>query len=114
MAAARYLNLTAGKLNLKSTQLDMSRYARLDSGIFVNLHLDSGEQNDTSIAKLLSAGCATPQGVRMIRKFVTQPLVVAQEILDRQKLVEYLIENGEVRNILAESQLKRLPDIAKY
>ena len=113
MAAVRYLNLMTGKLHLKSSELDMSRFARLDSGIFANLHLDNSSQNEDSLAKTLSVGCSTAQGVRMIRKFVTQPLLNREEILERQNMVQFLIDNSDIRVMLADSQLKRLPDISK-
>jgi len=58
-AAAQYLKL-GGNLNLKTAPIDMSRFVRLDSGIFVNLHLDSAKREPT-IAAVLSNGCSTPQ-----------------------------------------------------
>ena len=58
-AAAQYLKL-GGNLNLKTAPIDMSRFVRLDSGIFVNLHLDSAKREPT-IAAVLSNGCSTAQ-----------------------------------------------------
>ena len=58
-AAAQYLNL-GGNLNLKTAPIDMTRFVRLDSGIFVNLHLDSTKKEPT-VAAVLSNGCSTAQ-----------------------------------------------------
>lgn len=110
-AAAKYLKL-GGNLNLKTAPIDMSRFVRLDSGIFVNLHLDSAKREPT-IAVVLSNGCSTPQGVRKVKQFISQPLVNKTEINERQNLVQFLVESAEVRNNLSQSILRKIPDIGK-
>ena len=55
----KYLDL-GHNCQLKCHELEMSRYARLDSSIFDNLHLCSAKE--TSIFSILSAGCVTTQG----------------------------------------------------
>lgn len=109
-AAVKYLDL-GQNCQLKSRSLDMARFARLDASIFENLHLCS--LNETSIYSILSAGCVTTQGARLLRKWITQPLVRRDEIIERQEIVSTLIENDELRNRLATIELKRLPDISK-
>ena len=54
----------------------------------------------------------TPMGKRMIRRWVNQPLIHAQEIKERLDAVQYLLENGLDRLEL-QKQLKAVADIER-
>ena len=82
-----------------------------DSSIFDNLHLCS--MKEISVCSVLSAGCATTQGVRLLRKWLTQPLMDASQIAERQDIVAAFVENDELRERLRTIELKTLPDISK-
>lgn len=123
-AVCKYIKLSE-KPNLKAETLDMSRYLRLDSSAQLNLHLDSNVQNESTIAKfgfrykkqilfyrifqllltrkqLLSSGCTTPQGRRVVRRWLSQPLTSLTDITDRQNSVQFFIENETVRGNLSD------------
>ncbi|MDK2979961.1 MAG: mismatch repair protein MutS [Chloroflexota bacterium] len=54
----------------------------------------------------------TPMGKRMIRRWVNQPLIHADEITERLDAVDYLLENGLDR-IELQKQLKAVADIER-
>ena len=111
-AACLYLKL-AEEPHLTTRQLDMSRFVRLDASAKLNLHLDSSHPNEHTIAKMLSSGCSTAQGARVIRRWLAQPLTQLNEINQRHNVVEFFIGNEQVRGHLSGTVLKRMPDIFK-
>ena len=88
-AACHYLKLS-DKPNLKTRMLDMSRFLRLDSSAKLNLHLDSSQSSEATIAKTLSAGCTTAQGSRVIRRWLAQPLTQLDLIQARDYILIYV------------------------
>jgi len=110
-AAVQFLKIETGIGLFKVFPMNMANTMRLDSSIFENLHLCS--DTEKSLFSILAMHCATPHGVRRVRQWITQPLMLEQSILERQNIVAALIENGDIRERLSSVALKGLPDIAR-
>lgn len=103
----------------KLNQIEQSRYLRLDSAAIKALNIepqiDSTNPNlhGNSVASVLTLldKCRTAQGHRLIAQWVRQPLKDLSLIKERHDIVELLVKNNELRSVLSEDYLKRIPDL---
>ncbi|XP_022223308.2 DNA mismatch repair protein spellchecker 1 [Drosophila obscura] len=119
--AIKYLDLVndAGNLgHYEIKQLDLKRFVHLDSAAVGALnimpkpgtHPSMPSYRWQSILGVLDH-CRSPQGHRLMGKWVKQPLR-SQEILnDRHNIVECLLESSDTLETLSLDYLKRIPDI---
>lgn len=100
-------------------QVEQSRYIRLDAAAMkalnVEPHVDAGTTNlyGNPVASILTLldKCRTAQGHRLIAQWVRQPLRDLSLIKERHDVVELLVKNNELRSILSDDYLKRIPDL---
>lgn len=59
-----------------------------------------------SVHSLLSRGCWTKSGVRLLKQWVLQPLVDEESIRLRQSFVEMLVDGVELRSKLADAVVR--------
>lgn len=99
-------------------QVEQSRYIRLDSAAIKALNIEppiDGASNlhgnpAASVLTLLDK-CRTAQGHRLIAQWVRQPLRDLSLIKERHDIVELLVKNNELRSVLNDDYLKRIPDL---
>ncbi|POY74749.1 hypothetical protein BMF94_2225 [Rhodotorula taiwanensis] len=117
-ALISYLNLLSDPSNFGAYALkthDLSMYMRLDASALraLNLMPDptglGGSAKTMSVFGLLNR-CKTAQGTRLLAMWLKQPLVNRHIILQRQDLVECLVELQEFRQAIADDFLKSMPD----
>ncbi|KAL6266463.1 hypothetical protein P5V15_003311 [Pogonomyrmex californicus] len=120
-ALIKYLDLTSdeGHMNqFKLNQIEQSRYIRLDSAAIKALNIEPHTDtmsnlygnSVTSVLTLLDK-CRTAQGHRLIAQWVRQPLRDLSLIKERHDIVELLVRNNELRSILSDDYLRRMPDL---
>ncbi|EDO16300.1 hypothetical protein Kpol_1053p38 [Vanderwaltozyma polyspora DSM 70294] len=73
---------------------------------------NSNSSKVTSLFQLLNH-CKTNAGVRLLNEWIKQPLTSLAEITKRHDLVEYLIDQLELRQILQTDFLPVVPDIRR-
>ncbi|CDZ98435.1 dna mismatch repair protein msh2 [Phaffia rhodozyma] len=105
---------THGSFSLRTH--DLSQHMKLDASALSALNLlptpgDIGGKN-SSLYGLLNR-CKTPQGQRLLRVWLKQPLVNKHEIERRQSLVETFVEDAEARRTLQSVYLKVMPDFSR-
>lgn len=66
----------------------------------------------TCVFELLNK-CKTLLGSKLLSQWLKQPLTNMSEIRDRQDLVEYLIEDTNIRTFLSQDWLPQVPDIKR-
>ncbi|BGP57733.1 hypothetical protein JCM8202_002386 [Rhodotorula sphaerocarpa] len=117
-ALISYLDLLSDPSNFGAYALkthDLSMYMRLDASALraLNLMPDpsglGGSSKTMSVFGLLNR-CKTAQGTRLLAMWLKQPLVNRHIILQRQDLVECLVEQQEFRQAIADDFLKSMPD----
>eukprot|EP01063_Lacrimia_lanifica_P024182 TRINITY_DN32146_c0_g1_i1.p1 TRINITY_DN32146_c0_g1~~TRINITY_DN32146_c0_g1_i1.p1 ORF type:complete len:931 (+),score=388.33 TRINITY_DN32146_c0_g1_i1:49-2841(+) len=116
--AISYLNLTAEECNEEQFTLrkeDLSKYLKLDVAAVRALNLFDDEMSSTGKGSLLGHmdRCSTPMGRRLMRMWVTQPLLDLDEITRRQDYVEVFVEDAMLRDALKETVLNQVPDLDK-
>lgn len=99
-------------------QVELSRYIKLDSAAIKALNIEprvdavsSLHGNSVGSVLALLDKCRTAQGHRLIAQWVRQPLRDLSLIKERHDVVELLVKNNELRSILSEDYLKRIPDL---
>lgn len=75
-----------------------------------SLNTNTGRTN--SIFSLLNK-CKTNAGVRLLNEWIKQPLTNLDKITERHNLVEYMIDNLELRSKLQNELLPSIPDIRR-
>lgn len=101
----------------KLNQIEQSRYIRLDSAAIKALniepHTDVTNLHGNPVASVLTLldKCRTAQGHRLIAQWVRQPLRDLSLIKERHDIVELLVKNNELRSVLSDDYLKRIPDL---
>ena len=109
------------KIHLKGHELEdlMKRVEFLDCQEFIrfNYQADAGlhifetgdSYNAISLFKLLNK-TRTAAGERLLRMWLKQPLTSKERICERLDIVEFFVENLNVRKTLHDSSLRRIPD----
>ena len=98
----------------------ISKISRIDEGNYV--WLDKFTIRNLELIYPLSPGAMTmlevidktdtPMGSRLMRKWITMPLVIKADIEDRLAVVEYFVENKEIKNKIQE-ELKKVGDLER-
>jgi DNA mismatch repair protein MSH2 len=123
-AAIRYLELVndvANHGNFKLELLNLNRFVHLDGAAVSALNIfpkpgtiyTSPSFKWTSLLGVLDH-CQTPQGHRLLAKWLKQPLKSIELIRDRHNIVECLLDSSTARSTLHGDYLKRMPDILQY
>jgi DNA mismatch repair protein MutS len=90
--------------------INSSDFMYLDNGTIKNLELfnslTSEDKSNTLFSTLNST--KTYMGSRMLRKWISRPLLNISKIVRRQKFIRFFIENAELRN----KTIKKLKDIS--
>lgn len=120
-ALIKYLNLLGDSCNEKKFKLksyNLNNYLKLDSGAFNSLNLlpdkasSSNNIKNHSLYGVLNK-CVTSQGQRLLTQWIKQPLIDIHKIVERQNIVEILLNDTELRMTLVDNYLKRFPDFQK-
>lgn len=74
--------------------------------------LGSNRSKITSLFQLLN-NCKTNAGVRLLNEWLKQPLTDVEKITKRHILVEYLIDQLELRQMLQSDYLPAIPDVRR-
>jgi DNA mismatch repair protein MSH2 len=103
-----------GTFYLKSH--DLKQYMRLDTAAVKAMNLfptaRDGSNKSMSLFGLLNH-CRTSQGSRLLRQWISQPLLDVQSINRRLDFVQLFIEDLVLRESLLEEHLKRMPDFIR-
>lgn len=95
---------------------DYSSFVRLDSTAIKSLDLfpahGLSSKMTSSIFQLLNH-CRTFAGQRLLTQWIRQPLMDINHINERLDLVEFFVENNEIRESLNSIHLKKVPDLIR-
>lgn len=101
-AAINYLNLVGGGISqFQLTKYSLEHYLRLDCAALTAINVFP--QNDDLVAGSAASlfgllnRCKTQIGVRLLKKWLKQPTTSANQITMRLNIVEYFVENPEMR-----------------
>ncbi|XP_020288290.1 DNA mismatch repair protein Msh2 [Pseudomyrmex gracilis] len=120
-ALIKYLDLTSDEGNMNQfslNQVEQSRYIRLDSAAIKALNIEptvdvASNLHGNPVGSILTLldKCRTPQGHRLIAQWVRQPLRDLSLIKERHDIVELFVKNNELRSVLSDDYLRRIPDL---
>ena len=113
--ALHYLNETEHR-NLQHissvSRIEEDRYMWLDRFTIRNLELiGSANENAVSLVDVLDKTCS-PMGARLLRRWIIMPLKEQKPIQERLDVVEFLVNNEELRENLL-SELKQIGDLER-
>jgi len=98
--------------------VEQSRYIRLDSAAMKALNIEPRadvisnlQGNPVASVLTLLDKCRTAQGHRLIAQWIRQPLKDLSLIKERHDIVELLVQNNDLRSILSDDYLRRIPDL---
>ena len=91
--------------------LDCQEFIRFNYQADAGLHIfETGDSyNAVSLFKLLNR-TRTAAGERLLRMWLKQPLTSKEKICERLDIVEFFVDNLNVRKTLHENSLRRIPD----
>ncbi|TIC31850.1 DNA mismatch repair protein [Wallemia mellicola] len=113
-----YLGLMGDAANFSQFTLknhDLSHYMKLDASALRALSLfpspgEVGGSKNMSLYGLLNH-CKTAQGQRLLAQWLKQPLMTLHEIHSRQNLVEWFMNEVELRGTMREQIMTKMPDL---
>ncbi|WP_207421303.1 DNA mismatch repair protein MutS [Desertivirga brevis] len=113
--ALHYLNETEHR-NLQHissiARIEEDRYMWLDRFTIRNLELiGSSNENAITLVDVLDQTCS-PMGARMLRRWIVMPLKEKKPIEDRLNVVDYLVNNEEVREQIND-ELRQIGDLER-
>jgi len=113
--ALHYLNETEHR-NLQHisgiARIEEDRYMWLDRFTIRNLELiGSANENATTLVDVLDQ-TSSPMGARMLRRWIVMPLKEKKPIEDRLNVVDYLVNNEEVRELIND-ELRQIGDLER-
>jgi len=113
--ALHYLNETEHR-NLQHissvSRIEEDRYMWLDRFTIRNLELiSSANEQAISLVDVLDKTCS-PMGARLLRRWITMPLKELKPIQERLDVVEFLVEQGDLREKLIH-ELKQIGDLER-
>lgn len=113
--ALHYLNETEHR-NLQQissvSRIEEDRYMWLDRFTIRNLELiGSANENAISLVDVLDKTCS-PMGARLLRRWIIMPLKERKPIQERLDVVEFLVNNDELRESLL-LELKQIGDLER-
>ncbi len=113
--ALHYLNETEHR-NLQHissvSRIEEDRYMWLDRFTIRNLELiGSANENAISLVDVLDKTCS-PMGARLLRRWIIMPLKERKPIQERLDVVEFLVNNDELRESLL-LELKQIGDLER-
>ncbi|RVU03094.1 DNA mismatch repair protein MutS [Mucilaginibacter limnophilus] len=113
--ALHYLNETEHR-NLQHisaiSRIEEDRYLWLDRFSIRNLELvGSANENARTLVEVLDNTCS-PMGARLLRRWIVMPLKEIKPINDRLNVVEYLLEQEELRETL-QQQIRQIGDLER-
>ncbi|NCC73017.1 MAG: DNA mismatch repair protein MutS [Sphingobacteriia bacterium] len=114
-AAFHYLNETQHHQLAhirKLSRIEEDKYVWLDKFTIRNLELlNSNSENSATLIGVMDK-TISPMGSRMMRKWITMPLKIKQNIEERLDVVDYLLNNQELTEILKDN-IKQIGDIER-
>lgn len=120
-AGLKFLEVIKDESNLSKFEvklLDLKRFVHLDAAAVyaLNLFPPPDVNYRSSLYKWQSVlgvldRCKTNQGRRLLNQYLKQPLRNLEMIRERQDIVEFFVENQEVRSTLYKDHLSNIPDI---
>ncbi|XP_076802705.1 DNA mismatch repair protein Msh2-like [Clavelina lepadiformis] len=100
---------------------DLSQYMKLDSAAKLALNLFPEKFAGTVLSNRPSDSlygilnhCQTPQGQRLLARWIKQPLIDVNHLEERLDAVQAFVEGAELRQSLISEHLKKLPDFDKF
>ncbi|RYY32001.1 MAG: DNA mismatch repair protein MutS, partial [Sphingobacteriaceae bacterium] len=113
--ALHYLNETEHR-NLQHisaiSRIEEDRYLWLDRFSIRNLELvGSANENARTLVEVLDNTCS-PMGARLLRRWIVMPLKEIKPINDRLNVVQYLVEQEELRETL-QQQIRQIGDLER-
>ena len=113
--ALHYLNETEHR-NLQHisaiSRVEEDRYLWLDRYSVRNLELiGSSNENAHTLVEVLDQTCS-PMGARLLRRWIVMPLKEIKPINDRLGVVEYLVNEGELRDEL-QQHIRQIGDLER-
>ncbi|XP_058790262.1 DNA mismatch repair protein Msh2 [Phymastichus coffea] len=117
-ALISYLALTEDDSNMHQysiEEIERTRYLRLDSAAInalnIEPHPDATHVSASSSILGLLDRCRTAQGHRLVSQWIRQPLRDLALIKDRHDVVAGFLEDSELRSVVSEDCLRRVPDL---
>ena len=89
----------------------VSHFLQLDKKVIQDLDLLDNDDSNRSLFSILNY-TSTPMGARNLKSWIIRPLIQVENILNRQNIVEYFINNSEAI-ILLKNLLSDLPDLER-
>jgi DNA mismatch repair protein MSH2 len=91
----------------------LSQFMRLDTAAIQALNVLPRRDDPNTCCSLMGVldHCRTPMGRRLLERWLRQPLTDTAAIARRHDLVEYLVDDGELRDDLLQEKLKGFGDM---